>query len=100
MTERAADQPHALSAGRPPAERLVNLTEHKVAVDSLMTSPGGGDGAPVPSTATFSPDGRLARVDDDQARLSGGWLNTPGGLLRVTRLRRRSMRCPHPSGSG
>ncbi len=89
MTERSEVQPYVLSAGLPPAERLVNLTEHTVAVESLMTSPGGDDGAPVPSSAAFAPDGQLARVADDRARLSGGWLNTPDGLLKLTRLRRR-----------
>jgi hypothetical protein len=73
----------------PPAERLVNLTEHAVAVDSLRVSPVGDDGgSAVPSTAIFAPDGRLARVADDEARLGDGFLNTPEGRLRVNRLRR------------
>ena len=49
MTERPEGQPYVLGAGLPPVERLVNLTEHTVAVESLVTSPGGDDGAPVPS---------------------------------------------------
>jgi hypothetical protein len=88
MTEKPGDQPHAPSADLPPTERLVNLTEHTIALDSLRTSRE-DDGAPVPSTATFAPGGRLARVADDQARLSDGWLNTPAGLVKVTRMRRR-----------
>jgi hypothetical protein len=89
MTERPGDQLSAVGAGLPVAERLVNLTEHAVAVESLMTSPGGDDGALVPSTATFVSDGQLARVADEQGQLSEGWLNTPAGLLKLTRLRRR-----------
>jgi hypothetical protein len=88
MTERPGDQPHALGA-LPPLERLVNLTDHAITVDLLTTSPHGEDGAPVPGTATFAPDGRLARVLDDQVRLGDGSVNTPSGLLRETRLRRR-----------
>jgi hypothetical protein len=89
MTELRGDQPCAPGAGLPQGERLVNLTEHMVAVDSLMTAPGRDDGAPVPSTATFAPEGQLARVADDQAQLSDGWLNTPGGLVKLAHLRRR-----------
>jgi hypothetical protein len=89
MTERAEAGPRVLGAELPPVERLVNLTEHAVAVDSLRVAlPGDGDGSPVPAMATFAPDGRLARVADDRARLSDGWLNTPDGLLQMTRLRR------------
>ena len=89
MTERLEGQPHAPGAGMPPAERLVNLTEHAVSVESRVASPLGDDGAPVPSMATFAPDGRLARVADGQARLGDGSLNTSAGLLNVTRLKRR-----------
>ena len=90
MTERPGDQPHAPGAAQPPLERLVNLTGHAITVEWLTTSPDGECGAPVPATATFAPDGRLARVLDDQARLDDdGSVNTPGGLLRETRLRRR-----------
>jgi hypothetical protein len=71
-----------------PFERLVNLTEHVVTVESLIRSPH-GDSTPVPSTATFAPDGRLARVADEQAWLSDDSMNTPAGLLKVTELRRR-----------
>jgi hypothetical protein len=39
---------------------------------------------------SISPDGRFARVDDERARLSQGWLNTGGGLVRLTRMRRSS----------
>jgi hypothetical protein len=89
MTERPGGQRYVPGAGLPPVERLVNLTEHDVAVESLVRSLGGDDGAAVPSTVVFTPDGQLARVTDEQARLGEGWLNTPDGLLRLARLQRR-----------
>jgi hypothetical protein len=89
MTEQSEEQTHALSAVLPSVERLVNLTDHAITVGSLTPSPHGGDDAPVPAAATFAPDGRVARVLDDQAWLGDGSMNTPGGLLWVTRLRRR-----------
>ncbi len=91
MTERAAAGPQAPGAGLAP-EKLVNLTGHPVSVDALGTSPAGDDGgSPAPSRATFAPDGPAARVADDQARLGDGRLNTPDGLVRVTRLRRSGL---------
>ena len=89
MTEQLGNQLHAFRAEIPPAERLVNLTEHAVSVESRVTSPSGDDGAPMPSMATFAPDGRLARVADNQAWLDDGSLNTSAGLLNITRLKRR-----------
>lgn len=46
MTERPDDQPVVLGARLPPVERLVNLTEHAIMVDSLTTSSDEEDGAP------------------------------------------------------
>lgn len=82
-------QPHARDAVLPPVERLVNLTGHAISVESLTASPPGDGGAPVPSAVTIAPDGRLVRVPDEQSRLGDGWVNSPGGLVRETRLRRR-----------
>ena len=89
MTERSGGQPHIMDAAPPPVERLVNLTDHAITVELQTTSAHGKDGAPVPVTATFAPDGRVARVLDDQALLGDGSINTPAGLLPETRLRRR-----------
>jgi hypothetical protein len=88
MTEPLEGRADPQSTEVSPAERLVNLTEHVVTVESLIRSPR-GDSAPVPSTAAFAPDGRLARVADEQAWLSDDSMNTPAGLLKVTELRRR-----------
>lgn len=89
MTERSGEFSRVLDAVPPRVEQLVNLTSHAVAVESLVAAPAGEDGAPVPATATFAPDGRVARVADDRVPLGDGWMNTPDGLLRETRLRRR-----------
>lgn len=89
MTDETEEQPHVLGAMLPPVERLVNLTEHAITVESLTTSLNKEDGAPVPSMATFTPDGRLTRIPDGHTWLDEGWINTPSGLLRETCLRRR-----------
>ena len=76
------------AAGLPPAERLVNLTVHNVA---LTTQPPPFYLAEHADTAPFTcipPDGGIARVDDDEARLGGHLLNTGSGLVSLTRLRR------------
>lgn len=88
MAERHEKQ-HARAAALPPVERLVNLTGHAITVESLTASPERDGGAPVPSAVTFAPDGRLARVPDEQSLLGDGWVNSPGGLVRETRLLRR-----------
>jgi len=67
MTERSGEQPRVLDAVPPPVERLVNLTEHAITVNVQETSPSAEGSAPAPATATFAPDGRVARVLDDQA---------------------------------
>jgi hypothetical protein len=90
MAEQSEDRPHVRDAALPPVERLVNLTEHAITVESLTSSTHGEGGVPVPLMVTFEPDGRLARVPDDRARLGEGWVNTAAGLLRETRLRRRA----------
>ena len=89
MTEPPEGQLHLHGAEVSAAERLVNLTEHAVTIESLVGSPR-DDGASVPSVVTFPPDGRLARVADKQAWLSDGSMTTPAGPLKVTQLRRRS----------
>lgn len=89
MTEQAEEQSRVLDAVAPPVERLVNLTSHAVTVESLATGESAQGSAPVPATATFVPDGRVARVLDESSEPGGGWVNTPAGLLRETRLQRR-----------
>jgi hypothetical protein len=62
--------------------RLVNLTEHEVLLRAQSPGPGGADlkeaGGPRPIPAA----GQVARVDDDAARLSGGWADIPAGRSR------------------
>jgi hypothetical protein len=75
-------------SGLPPAEQLVNLTVHDVAL--VAQSPpfylaGQADAAPL---ICIRPDGGVARVDDDEARLGEHLLNTGSGLVSLTRLRR------------
>jgi hypothetical protein len=87
MAELATEQTaaHAL----PIEERLVNLTEHEIVVESQVPSgPDGEPGSPVPATVSIPPEGRFARVDDGAARLDDRWLNAAINLVRVTRLRR------------
>jgi len=94
MTERP-DQPRTLDASSwnpddpvpPPVEQLVNLTSHAITVESLVAGTAEGS-APAPAVSVLSPDGRVARVPDDRLVIDDGWMNTPGGLLRETRLRR------------
>ena len=72
------------------AVRLVNLTEHEMAVEAQPLTGNGGDPdgtAPV-STLRIPPVGGFARVDDPGARLGDGWLNMPTGRVLLTRLRR------------
>jgi hypothetical protein len=75
-------------SGLPPAERLVNLTVHDVA---LVTQPppfylaGQAGAGPL---IRIRPDGDVARVDDDEARLGEHLLNTGSELVSFTRLRR------------
>jgi len=68
---------------------LVNLTEHEIVLESQIPS-GAGDqwGSPQPSTVCLRPEGRLARVDDDGARLGEAWLNAGSDLVHLTRMRR------------
>src|SRR6266536_4271639 len=73
----------------PPAERLVNLTEHDGVGEARALPAGyGAWEAAEPSTVTIQPAGGFARVDDDRARLGDWWVNASAGLVRVTRLRR------------
>ena len=73
----------------PPAERLVNLTEHEIVVESQLPPDAGGEwGSPEPSAMRIQPAGGSARVDDDRAELGGLWVNASADLVRVTRLRR------------
>jgi hypothetical protein len=85
----AADRAEHAATAVPRAERLVNLTEHDVAVEA-MRPPKAGDGwgSPGSTMLTIAPDGRVARVADDDALLDEGWLNADGGLIRHARLRR------------
>jgi hypothetical protein len=76
------------TVSRPPV-CLVNLTEHEIALESEQQAPGDqGHGLAPPSVLRVSPAGQFARVDDDQARLSEGWLLAAGGRVRLARLRR------------
>ena len=70
----------------PPAERLINLTEHDVMlVSQPQPAPEGPAETPL---VCLPPVGRFARVDDDAARLREHLLNTDSGVVRLTRLRR------------
>lgn len=96
MTEQGSERPRVLTEppeppeALPSAERLVNLTPHAVTVESLSAAGAADGSAPVPATATFAPDGPVARVPDEQSVAGDGWLRTPDGLLKETRLRRRA----------
>ena len=70
----------------PPAERLINLTEHNVMLASQPQSIAEGMGGE--PLVCVPPDGRFARVDDSAARLHEYLLNTDSGVVRVTWLRR------------
>lgn len=58
----------------PVAERLVNLTPHEIVLraselpDRSASPGGGGEGHVAPTVIRLPPAGRLARVDDDDAR--------------------------------
>jgi hypothetical protein len=80
------------AAAWPSAEVLVNLTEHAIVLPSWVPSDTDdeADAAAEPSTLYLPPDGRLARVDDREARLGEGSLSTAAGLVRLTRMRRSS----------
>jgi hypothetical protein len=71
-------------AERPPAELLVNLTEHDVVLASRRVR----DETDGPGLVCISPDGRYARVDDGAARQRDYLLETGSGVFRVTRLGR------------
>jgi hypothetical protein len=71
-------------AERPPAESLVNLTEHDVVLASRQVR----DGADGPSFVCILPDGRYARVDDGAARPRDYLLDTESGVVGLTRLGR------------
>jgi hypothetical protein len=70
-------------------ERLVNLTGHEIVLAAHEHAASDDDqGMGAPSVLHLAPAGQVARVDDSEARLGAGWLNTTDLLLRVTRLRR------------
>src|ERR1035441_2405530 len=82
----AGGLPEPGEAEVPPAERLINLTEHNV---MLVSQPQQAAEGPADALLVrVSPDGRFARVDDDAARLQEHLLNTDSGVVRLTRLRR------------
>jgi hypothetical protein len=82
----AGELPEPGEAEVPPAERLINLTEHNV---MLVSQPQQAAEGPADALLVrVSPDGRFARVDDDAARLQEHLLNTDSGVVRLTRLRR------------
>jgi hypothetical protein len=84
LREAAGDQ-----AAQPMAEHLVNLTEHKIVLHAqLHTADGNEPGLATPSVVRIPPDGRLARVDDEQARLDEDWLRAASEKVRLTKLRR------------
>jgi hypothetical protein len=88
MTERSDElsrKPEAEPLPLPRTEQLV----HAVTVESLETAGAARDSAPVPSMVSYPPDGQVARVRDELSQQGDAWVHTPGGLLRVTRLRRR-----------
>ncbi len=81
--------PYDPDAVLPPAERLVNLTEHDVVLEAVIPSaPGEEPGSGTSSEVRLPPDGRFARVDDARADLGDGWLNAGTSLITLTRLRR------------
>jgi hypothetical protein len=75
-------------SGLPRAERLVNLTVHDIALVAqpppfyLVERAG-----PAPLIC-IPPDGGVARVDDDEARLGEHLISTGSELVSLTRLRR------------
>jgi hypothetical protein len=76
-TERGEAEP-------PPAELLVNLTEHDVVLASRQVR----EGTDAQASVCIPPDGRYARVDDGAARQRDYLLDTTSGVVRVTRLSR------------
>jgi hypothetical protein len=76
-TERGEAEP-------PPAELLVNLTEHDVVLASRQVR----EGTDAQASVCIPPDGRYARVDDGAARQRDYLLDTRSGVVRVTRLSR------------
>ena len=92
MTERSDELSRTAQAEPlplPRTEQLVNLTSHAVTVESLETAGSAQGSAPVPAMVSYPPDGQVARVRDKLSQQGDAWVHTPGGLLRVTRLRRR-----------
>ena len=83
-----------------PVVRLVNLTEHDVAVESWPGSGDVADAGASPALLAFAPDWRPARVDDDAARTGGHGLDVGAAFIPVTRLRRsarlRDLPAPQP----
>jgi hypothetical protein len=67
---------------------LVNLTEHEIVLESQVASDDDEWGSGAPATFTLPPEGRFARVDDERASLSHGWLNATTDLVPVTRMSR------------
>ena len=76
------------ASGLPPAERLVNLTVHNVALTTQPPPSYLAEHAEAVPFTCIPPDGGIARVDDDEARLGGHLLNIGSGLVSLTRLRR------------
>ena len=83
--------PFAPDVVLPPAERLVNPTEHDVVLAAVIPpAPGEEPGSGTSSKVRLPPDGRFARVDDARASLGNEWLNAGTSLISLTRLRRSS----------
>jgi hypothetical protein len=79
--EPAASQPLSV-------ERLVNLTPHDIVLQAEPPSEGQGDGPAEAVAIRLAPDQLTARVDDKAASLGSSSLNTAGGSVRITRMRR------------
>lgn len=90
--ERLVGEQDAGEVGVPVAERLVNLTPHEIVLRaSELPDPSaspGGEGHVAPTVIRLPPAGRLARVDDDDARRGQDRLATDDASVAVTRLRR------------